>query len=168
VNGRLTREGTDGDREERIRPRFNRFAMFRVQHDSFHEIERVVWEPEWPNCRIALSGWIQGLPSQHIERKARIYVQSSSFQERRDEIQAVLQGSLALHRLLEKQKSYCGHDASSTAGRISEFEQDYSAHQESPTGTSFLRRAPGPSGCIIVINEDGDTVYFGTAEKYGR
>ena len=166
--GGAMRVWADGNREERIRPRFNRFAMFRVQHDSSHEIEMITWEPEWPHCRIALSGWIQGRPSQKVERKTRIYVQSLSFRERREEIQAALQGSLALHRLLKKQKSYCEYDTSSTAGRISEFEQDYRAHQEAPAGTSFLRRAPGPIGCIIVVNDDGDTVYFGTPEEYEK
>jgi len=166
--GGAVRVWTPGSREERIRPQFNRFAIFRVQDNSFHEIEKITWKPEWPNCRIALSGWIQGRPQQQVERKTRVYVQSLSAQDRREEIEESLQGSLALHRLLEKQKSYCGRDTGSTAGRISEFEQDYQAHREVPPGTSFLRRIPGPAGCIIVVNDSGDTVYFGTLEGYSK
>jgi hypothetical protein len=33
-------------------------------------------------------------------------------------------------------------------------------------GTSFLRRIPGPAGCIIVVNPTGDVVYFGTPQGY--
>jgi hypothetical protein len=153
-------------REERIRPRFNRFVMFLVNPDSYHEIEKILWEPEWPNCRLALSGWILGHPAENIDRKTRMYLQSASAKERNEKFSAYIQGSLALHRLLEKQKKFCGRDIRDTRGRISELEEDYQAHLDSPDGTSFLRRIPGPAGCIVVVNESGDIVHFGTTHQY--
>jgi hypothetical protein len=153
-------------KEDRVRPRFNRFAMFRVAKNSFHEIEKITWEPGWPNCRLALSGWIQGVAPQQIERRTRMYLVSPSAQERREEMEAYLEGSLALHRLLAKQKGYCGRDVTAASNRIAEFERDYMAHREAPAGTSFVRRAPGPAGCIIVVNEKGETVHFGKPEEY--
>ena len=166
--GGAVRVWAPGNGEERIRPRFNRFAMFRVQDNSFHEIEKITWEPEWPNCRIAISGWIQGPPLEQVPRKTRLYAQSLSVQQNKEEMEAFLQGSLALHRLLAKQKTYCGGDIANSVGRIAELELDYQAHREAPPGTSFLRRVPGPAGCIIVVNEAGDTIYFGTPEGYEK
>jgi len=165
--GGAVRVWKPGGAEERIRPRFNRFAMFRVHNNSFHEIEKITWEPEWPNCRLALSGWIQGRQTEVIGRKTRMYLQSPSAQERNEELETSLNGSLALYRLLEKQKIYCGGDTGKIAEQIADLEQDYRAQKEAPEGTSFLRRVSGPAGCIIVVNEAGDTVYFGTPENYG-
>jgi hypothetical protein len=140
--------------------------MFLVNPDSYHEIEKILWEPEWPNCRLALSGWILGHPAENIDRKTRMYLQSASAKERNEKFSAYIQGSLALHRLLEKQKKFCGRDIRDTRGRISELEEDYQAHLDSPDGTSFLRRIPGPAGCIVVVNESGDIVHFGTTHQY--
>jgi hypothetical protein len=162
--GGAVRVWQPGGEEKRVSPRFNRFAMFRVHANSFHEIEKITWEPDWPHSRLALSGWIQGKPVQEIDRKTRMYLQSSLAQEKSGEIEASLQGSLALHRLMAKQISYCGDDASLENARIAEFEQDFQAHKEAPAGTSFVRRISGPAGCIIVVNEAGDTVYFGTPD----
>jgi 2OG-Fe(II) oxygenase superfamily len=162
--GGAVRVWKPGDAEVRIHPRFNRFAMFRVHANSFHEVEKITWEPDWPHCRLALSGWIQGKPEPQAGRRTRVYLQSPSAQEKADEIEASLQGSLALHRLLAKQISYCENDPSLEIARIEELEQDLQAHSQAPPGTSFVRRVSGPEGCIIVVNETGETVYFGTLE----
>ena len=82
--GGAARVWIPGNGEERIRHRFNRFAMFRVQDNSFHEIEKVTWESNWPNCRIALSGWVLGRPLKAVEHKTRLYLQSLSAQERKE------------------------------------------------------------------------------------
>jgi hypothetical protein len=166
--GGAVRVWNAAEQEDRVRPRFNRFAMFRVARNSFHEIEKIAWEPGWANCRLALSGWIQGAAHQKIERGTRMYLESSSAQKRKEEMEAYLQGSLALHRLLAKQKGYCGREVTAASNRISEFEQDYLAHREAPAGTSFIRRVPGRTGCIIVVTETGETVHFGTPEGYGK
>jgi hypothetical protein len=152
--------------EQRIRPRFNRFAMFRVHPGSFHEIEKVAWQPEWPQCRIALSGWIRGTPQAQPARNAAVYVKSSDAERKKRELEQTLLGALALHGLLAKQKSYLGRNTSGTVDRIGEFERDYRAHRNAPPGTSFLRRVPGPAGCIFVVDEAGTNVYFGRPERY--
>ena len=41
-----------------LRPRFNRFAAFRVSPTSWHEITRVQRQVGWEQARLALSGWI--------------------------------------------------------------------------------------------------------------
>jgi hypothetical protein len=164
--GGAVRVWNTAEREERVRPRFNRFAMFRVAKNSFHEIEKITWEPGWTNCRLALSGWIQGAVQQKIERPTRVYLESSSAQEKNEEMEAYLQGSLALYRLLAKQKDYCGREASASSERIADFEKDYLAHREAPAGTSFLSRVPGPIGCIIVVNEKGESIHFGAPRGY--
>ena len=46
-----------GGSELRLRPKFNRFGLFKVSDASFHEIERVTWACAWDRCRLALSGW---------------------------------------------------------------------------------------------------------------
>ena len=140
--------------------------MFRVHNHSFHEIEKITWEPEWRNCRLALSGWFTGRQPQAIGRMTRVYLQSSSALATKQELENSLQGSLALYRLLEKQKAFCGRNGARTAEHISDLEQDYQAHQESPEGTSFLRRVAGPSEAIIVVNDAGDSIYFGKLEGY--
>jgi 2OG-Fe(II) oxygenase superfamily len=166
--GGAVRVWAPGLADERVRPRFNRFAMFRVHNTSFHEIEKVTWEPEWPNCRLALSGWILGHPAKKIELNARMYLQSSTASRKSEEIEAALQGSMAYLRLLVKQKKYCGLATGPQDDQISEFEKDYQAHKEAPPGTSFLRRVAGHSGCSIVVNEVGETVHFGTIESYRK
>ncbi|MBZ5642537.1 MAG: 2OG-Fe(II) oxygenase [Acidobacteriia bacterium] len=159
--GGAVRVWQPGGEEKRIYPRFNRFAMFRVHADSFHEIEKITWEPNWPHCRLALSGWVQGPLQDDSNRNMRLYLQTSSAEERSSQNEASLQGELALHRLLAKQIAYCGADASLELARTSELEQDYQAHREAPAGTCFIRRVAGPQGCIVVANEAGETVYFG-------
>ncbi|MBZ5659134.1 MAG: 2OG-Fe(II) oxygenase [Acidobacteriia bacterium] len=166
--GGAVRVWQPGGEEKRIRPRFNRFAMFRVHANSFHEIEKITWEPDWPHCRLALSGWIQGKPLDETGRNTRMYLISPSAQSISGEIGASLQGELALHRLLAKQMSYCGEDPSLEIARTAELEQDYQAHREAPAGTYFIRRIAGPPGCIIVVNEAGETVYFGAPEGAGE
>jgi hypothetical protein len=164
--GGAVRVWTPGQEEQRVRPRFNRFAMFRVHEGSLHEVEKIAWDPAWPNCRLALSGWIQGRPQPQFPRASRIYMQSESAPEKREEIEQSLQGELAFLRILEKQKSYCGLDTRSTVEQISNLEQDYEAHREAPPGTSFLRRVPGPPRCIFVVNDAGDRLYFGSLDGY--
>jgi hypothetical protein len=165
--GGAVRVWIPGGEEERLYPKFNRFAMFRVRHDSFHEIERVTWEPEWSHCRMALSGWVRGRTEEGtVPRGIRVYTQSSSARKSQEETELRLRGSLAVYRLLAKQKEYCGRGTGSLVDRISELERDYQAHLEAPPGTSFLRRAAGPQGCIIVLNEAGDTAYFGAPEGF--
>jgi Rps23 Pro-64 3,4-dihydroxylase Tpa1-like proline 4-hydroxylase len=152
--------------EQRVHPRFNRFAMFRVHNDSFHEIEKIAWEPDWPHCRLALSGWIRG--PQEVKRKvrkARMYMQSASAQDRNAELEATLTGSLAFNRLLVMQKTYCGLDASKAISRISQLEEDYRAHRNAPPGTSFLGYAPGPADLIIVVDEKRAIIHCRTSEK---
>jgi hypothetical protein len=162
--GGAVRVWQPGGEEKRVHPRFNRFAMFRVHADSFHEIEKITWQPDWPHCRLALSGWIQGAPRPENDRKMRMYLQSSSAQERSSEIGASLEGALALHRLLAQQIGYSGGDASLEIARASELEQDLRANQEAPVGTYFVRRVAGPAGCVVVVNESGQTIYFGSVE----
>jgi len=164
--GGSVRVWTPGSEGERIPPRFNRFAMFRVHNNSFHEIEKVTWEPEWPNCRLALSGWVLGESTDKVERNTRVYLQSAAFIQKRREVESTLQGGLALYRLLAKQKKSCGDETAWADDQISEYERDYQAHQDAPPGTSFLHRITGPAGCIIVVDDSGDTIHLGTAESF--
>ena len=164
--GGAVRVWIPGEEGIRISPRFNRFAMFQVSDRSFHEIEKIMWQPEWPNCRLALSGWFLGPRVTPVSCHACMYVRSSSASEKKSEAEKRLQGSLALHRLLAKQKDYCGINASKSWGRIAILEREYQAHTEAPAGTHFLGRVPGPAGCIIVVNEAGDVLHFGTLEAY--
>jgi hypothetical protein len=165
--GGAVRVWTSTGQEARVRPRFNRFAIFRVYEQSFHEIEKITWEPEWPACRLALSGWIRGRPAPKADRKARMYLESPDAQEKRAETEATLQGSLALHRLLAKQQAFCGMTDATSRERIAALEEDYQAHCDAPPGTCFLSRAPGPAGCIFVVNQAGAVVHFGDARRYG-
>jgi len=166
--GGCVRVWAPGGAEERIRPQFNRFAMFRVHNNSFHEIEKVTWEPGWSNCRLALSGWILGRSADKTERNTHVYLQSSSSVQMGEEIEASLQGALALRRLQAKQMKYCGIETASIEERICELEKDYQAHREAPPGTSFLRRVAGPEGCVIVVNESGETIHFGTVAGFHK
>ena len=73
----------DGD-EVRLRPKFNRFAMFRVHKQSFHEIEEIKWRTGWDRCRLALSGWIRGAASKQ-EKEMNVYLESQDSARKRAE-----------------------------------------------------------------------------------
>jgi Rps23 Pro-64 3,4-dihydroxylase Tpa1-like proline 4-hydroxylase len=49
--------------ERTVYPLFNRLTAFRVYEHSLHEIGRVLRRTTWTQCRLALSGWIAGAPS---------------------------------------------------------------------------------------------------------
>jgi hypothetical protein len=152
--------------EQRVHPRFNRFAMFRVYDGSLHEIEKIAWQPEWPQCRLALSGWLKGLPVREVSRLTPMYLQSINAKKKNAGAEEVLQGSLALYNLLAKQRTFCGGTADRTRELIAELERDLQALRLAPPGTCFVRRVPGPEGCVIVVNESGAVVHFGKAEDY--
>jgi hypothetical protein len=151
--------------EVRLRPRFNRFAMFRVYKQSFHEIERVAWATGWDRCRLALSGWIRGTRPRQ-EKGVRVYLKSPDYLKGRAEAESRLQGALALYRLLLQQREYCGMDTAAAKEALEECEQDYEAHRAAPPGTSFLQRSVGRAGSILVLDERRRVSYLGAAANY--
>jgi Rps23 Pro-64 3,4-dihydroxylase Tpa1-like proline 4-hydroxylase len=151
--------------EIRLRPKFNRFAMFRVTNKSFHEIERVNSNLGWERCRLALSGWIRGSYLPPV-RKLRVYLKSADFVAARFQKAAYLEGSLAMYELMLQQKAYTGGDTQSTAEMIRELRDDLDALQNSPDGTVFLRRMPGPGGCIMVLGENQEMCFLGVDKEY--
>jgi Rps23 Pro-64 3,4-dihydroxylase Tpa1-like proline 4-hydroxylase len=151
--------------EIRLNPRFNRFAMFRVHKGSMHEIERIKWPTGWERCRLGLSGWVRGAR----EKKSKgmlVYMSSPDYLKQREKMEAYLQGYLAIHRLMVQQKKYCGVDATDADEKLRECLEDYEAHVSAPHGTSFLRRAPGPRGCITVLDAEQKIGYVGLRAKY--
>lgn len=151
--------------EARVRPRFNRFAMFRVSEESRHEIEAVAWSCGWDRCRLALSGWILG-PEDSTSRRARLYVRRPDAAHVRSEAQTRLRGALAMYRIMREQRVYNGQDASDTDAQLRRLEGESEAHAAAPDGTAFLRHVPGPSRCIFIVDERGQVVYFGPPEDY--
>lgn len=154
-----------GGEEVRLRPKLNRFAIFKVCEESFHEIEKVTWKPGWERCRLALSGWIRGSRTTP-EKRTSVYMKSADYIKARADVEATLQGSLALYQLMVQQREYCGVDTSDTMSQIAQLREDYKDHLASPDGTRFLRRIPGPEWCIFVLDKDGKIVYFGPSAEY--
>lgn len=155
----------DRDREAVLRPKFNRFAMFTVSNGSFHEIEKITWNTGWKRCRLALSGWIRG-PYVEVEKEMRVYLKSADHEGLKEALEQSLLGSLALYGLMNQQRSYCDLDTTKTGQVLQEYQRDYDAHLSAPEGTSFSHRAPGPAGCITVLNEDRKICFFGKPENY--
>lgn len=151
--------------EVRVKPKFNRFAMFRVSNKSFHEIEKISWNTGWERCRLALSGWIRGTYSPP-ERKMRVYQLSKDFLAVRSQKEANLRGSLALYELMLQQRQHTGRDSQDTLELLRELREDYAALEASPPGTIFLRRLPGPAGCITVLNESQQVCFLGAPENF--
>jgi hypothetical protein len=154
-----------GGREVVLRPKFNRFAMFTVSNESFHEIEKITWGTGWERCRLALSGWIRG-PYVEVEKKMSVYLKSADHQQLRAGLETSLLGSIALYQLMNQQRSYCDLDTTKTEQVLQEYQRDYDAHLRAPDGTSFSHRAAGPAGCISVLNEDRTICFFGQPENY--
>ena len=48
---------------------------------------------------------------------------------------------------------------------LRDYRSDYESHVRAPAGTSFSHRAPGPEGCIPLLNEDRKVVFFGPLAK---
>ena len=151
--------------EVRLRPKFNRFALFKVSDASFHEIERVTWACEWDRCRLALSGWIRGAESIE-ERRACLYARRSDAERARAEQMVRLQGALAMYGLMRRQQLHSGQDTAAVERTIARCEREYRAHLDAPAETLFLRHAPGPAWCIFVVDEQQQVVYFGPRQGY--
>jgi len=151
--------------EVRLRPRFNRFAMFRVSPASLHEIEKVRWPCGWSRCRLALSGWFTQVRAP-TPKRAAVYLRSADFEELRIKTGARIEGSLALYNLMREQKAYCGSDTTEVTSKLSEFNLEYKAHLSAPDGASFLCLASGPAALVIIQDENGKTLYFGPRERY--
>jgi hypothetical protein len=149
----------------RLRPRFNRFAMFKVSDDSLHEIEAVTWSCGWEHCRLALSGWLRG-PENRQERRTRIYRKTASFAAEREKQEAWLRGSLAMYRLLRTQLAYGGHETVDVDVKIAQYVDEYEANGSAPDGTVFVRNARGPGWCIVVVDDQEKVVYFGPGDGY--
>jgi Rps23 Pro-64 3,4-dihydroxylase Tpa1-like proline 4-hydroxylase len=158
--------GRDG-REVRLSPKFNRFAMFRVSNQSFHEIETIRRNGGWQSCRLALSGWIRA-PYEKVENGVGVYVRSADYDRLKADRETALLGGIALYQLMEQQRRYCNLPTGKIRQVLREYQRDYEAHMKAPVGTSFSHRAPGPQGCIAVLNEDQKVIFFGPCEKYPR
>jgi hypothetical protein len=152
--------------EVRLRPKFNRFAMFQVSSTSLHEIEKITWGCGWTRCRLALSGWFTRQSHGRSFNGAAVYLRSSHFERARREVGRKLEGSLALYNLMREQRIHSGLELEETMNKLGELKREYAAHHSSPDGTSFLRHAPGPESLIIVLNDQNDVVYLGSREGY--
>jgi hypothetical protein len=151
--------------EVRLNPKFNRFAMFKVHKQSFHEIEKILRPTTWPTCRLALSGWIRSVPEKR-ERGMAVYLQSKNFEELRGYVEARLQGAFALYELMLQQQRHAGLETRTTEEALEEHRKDYQAHLDSPPGLSFVQRALGPRGAITVLNEGRKACYLGPLKAY--
>jgi 2-oxoglutarate-Fe(II)-dependent oxygenase superfamily protein len=151
--------------EARLSPKFNRFAMFKVHEQSFHEIERILRPTTWQTCRLALSGWIRGVPEKR-ERGMAIYMRSKNFQELRAHVEDRLQGAFALYELMLQQQRHAGVETGTTEVTLDEHRKDYRAHLDSPPGLSFVERAAGPRGTITVLDEERKVRYLGSLKAY--
>jgi hypothetical protein len=150
-------------RIERVRPRFNRFAMFKVSKSSVHEIEPVTWDGGWEGCRLALSGWIRG-PEVRVPTPLRVYAKSPDARMARAQQERELEGFLAMYRLMRQQQAFCGRDTAETEARLAQYELELAAHRAAPPGTVFRRFAPGPDGCVLVLDEGGSPIYLGARD----
>jgi hypothetical protein len=147
-----------------VRPRFNRFAMFRVSEESLHEIEPVTFAGGWDRCRLALSGWIRGADDAR-PREARLYKRRPGADKVRAERDARLRGAIAMYDLLRQQHEFSGQAAGELASLLKQYETERELQASAPEGTVFLRHAPGPAGCIFVVDEHDQVVYFGPRES---
>jgi Rps23 Pro-64 3,4-dihydroxylase Tpa1-like proline 4-hydroxylase len=148
-----------------VRPRFNRFAMFRVSDHSLHEIEPVTFAGGWDRCRLALSGWIRGADDTR-PRAARLYARRADADRIRTERDARLRGAIAMYDLLRQQYEYTGQTTVELASLVKQYETERALQASAPEGTVFVRLAPGPPGCIFVVDEQDVVVYFGPRESY--
>ena len=151
--------------ETRIRPRFNRFAMFQVSEGSLHEIEAISWSCGWERCRMALSGWFRG-PDTSGPMAARLYVRRPDADDIRAQREARLRGAIAMYRLLRLQQAHAGNDSGSLDDVLKRYEAEREAQSTAPAGTVFLRHAPGPAWCVVVIDETEKVVYLGPRDGY--
>lgn len=152
--------------EVRLRPKFNRFAMFSVSSTSFHEIEQIAWKCGWTQCRLALSGWLtrsSGRPN-----ATTVYLHTPDFEKLRAQAGQRIEGSLALYNLMREQRAYCGLDVTETSEKLYQLNREYESHLSAPKGTYFLHHAPGPAACIVVLDENREIIYFGSREGYPR
>lgn len=148
-----------------VRPRFNRFAMFKVSDDSLHEIEPVTFDCRWDRCRLALSGWIRGVDDSR-PREARLYVKRADAAQVLAERDARLRGAIAMYDLLRHQHEYSGQAAGDLTSLLAQYSAERDLQAGAPEGTVFLRNAPGPAGCIFVVDEKDVVVYFGPRDGY--
>lgn len=164
--GGALRVWNDAGEERRLRPRFDRFAMFRVSPGSHHEIEPVTWASGWGGARLALSGWIRGPSPEKPEAEMPVYRAGDDWRERRAEVEATALGARAMSRLLAQQREHCGLDAERFQRRARRYERDLELARSAPEGTWYERRAPGPPGAILVVDEEGRSIYLGAPEGY--
>lgn len=164
-NGGAVRLWTREGDEARLSPQFNRFAMFRVHKQSFHEIEKITRQTVWTTCRLALSGWIRGA-AQKQAKNMSVYLKSSDYARLRTEVETRLQGAQALYGLMLQQRQHCGVDLGKTVETLNDCRRDYDAHLDAPDGTSFVHCVAGPQGCITVLDEARRVSYFGPRAKY--
>jgi hypothetical protein len=145
--------------DERLRPKFNRFAAFAVSADSVHEIEPVRWACGWTRCRLALSGWVRAADAG--DRLTRLYVRRAEAAADRAAAEARLLGTLASARLLGQQQRHAGLDPADADERRQRAARELDAHRVAPAGTVFVEYVPGPAGGVIVLDEAGTVIYFG-------
>lgn len=154
----------DGE-EVRLSPKFNRFAMFRVSNESSHEIEKIQRDGGWPGCRLALSGWIRS-PYEKVENGVSVYIRSDEHDRLRADRETALSGAIALYQLMQQQRRYCNLPVGRIKQVLRDYRRDYEAHLRAPIGTSFSHRAPGPEGCIVVLDEERRVVFFGPSSNF--
>lgn len=148
----------------RLRPRFNRFAMFAVSPDSVHEIEPITGAAGWDRSRLAVSGWIRG-PEERHEQRTLVYLRRSSAAEDRAREITRLTGLLAMHRLLLAQRASAGVDTADASAKLTRYGHELDAHRAAPEGTVFSRFARGPR-CIMVLDEAQKVVFWGPSDAY--
>jgi hypothetical protein len=151
----------------RLDPRFNRFALFRVSPNSFHEIEELTATTDWEHCRLALSGWIRK-PVALADRRMAVYRKATDSDVARATTAKRLAGSIALHRLWKQQRLHCHLDDTTLTEQLDTLERSYESNDRAPPGTSFVTHMPGPKWSIVVVDEDGETLYFGPRDEYER
>jgi len=151
-------------REERLSPRFNRFAMFAVSPSSVHEIERVNRGGGFDRCRLALSGWFHG--PNPVRHEARLFTRRESTRTA-CATAASEAGDAALRRLWRSQREYIGVDSSTVDSDLAALREGLaSQHADAPPGTVFTGYVPGPAACIFVVDEHGKLLFFGPREQY--
>ena len=70
-----------------------------------------------------------------------------------------------MYNLLRQQHEYNGQVAGELASLLKRYETERELQASAPEGTVFLRHAPGPAGCIFVVDENDKVVYFGPRES---
>ncbi len=135
----------------RVRPRFNRFAMFEVSGASVHAIERVRGADGWEHCRLALSGWIRG-PRGAARPQMAVYRRTADWEAQRAEVTESLDGARALYGVFAAQREYGGLELADLGPRLEQIARRRAAHLAAPNGTVFVAFAPGPAWCILVLD----------------